>query len=762
MSTPISNKFKKILIKDPSKSRKKAPLQIIQLKSKIYLQNQYGSNCNLKNKYSYQVIDNLIFNRNSHLTTVFKDNMINDFIDEFLKRFYKKRESFKKIPQFTSFYLNYQRYFCIPTFRVKFYNKKIHYQREKKAKCFYNEKFKDKENHTFSANDIGICAASMGGEPRRGKIYLKNKNKNEKNNKTFFNKEVKNFIEKETVSINDNNNNTMSLKESGSKLRNNSSYLLNTTSNEESLCEIVNGLYKKKLFEFKSNIDTKRTNKSLSKKMRNKNGIYSTNSDYNKNNTNKNILNKKNNMKINNNIKLVLKKRVINIKNKYKNKNISNSNYETSDYNTKKVNNLSTNLANKLGIQNIKILLNNKDYEKTVNNKKFVGRVGLWNVINEKEKENRHLKSQDNIKKRNSNLLTFQRNKKLTRNVPYVTLYKKKSLPTSKSNISAKIKKIDFDKNVIQNIFKNNNINVFTKYNNYSKEKIRNMKKRSYRPIGLSKSNININNYDFKNPNDSLLNKIKKQVYDILQKKAQNKEKQSLKNKEDNSWKNNNNINYNSIKRTSNGLSIFYQNLNSNKENNYMTNNYRRNNKFDLKSNSNIFKSNKLAKSPSLSEFVKYIRIQRHNPTNKNSQRNFGTIEGKSNNIQNLNININNQINIRLNNINEMMPSGPLKNKKYQSQQKLLSRNKNKNIDFNTNQNFVIKYNSNLPTFFEQNNKKKTFRIFQNKQSSENNLQNKRNKRNNKFTYYKEKKTIDESRDKNIKKYNNLNLKNGA
>ena len=121
------------------------------------------------------------------------------------------------------------------------------------------------------------------------------------------------------------------------------------------------------------------------------------------------ILNKKNAYK-NNNIRLILKKRVINIKNK--NKNISN-NYETSEFNTKKPDNFSTNIAAKLGIQNIKILLNNKEYEKSASNKKFIRKNGLWNILNEKEREkreNRHVKSQDNnIVKRMDNLLTFHK-----------------------------------------------------------------------------------------------------------------------------------------------------------------------------------------------------------------------------------------------------------------------------------------------------------------------------------------------------------------
>ncbi len=743
MSESEVSKLKSILLKSSSKSKIKSPLKKLQNKCRSYLIREYGPNCNIKYKFSYQIIDNLLYSRFTHFVAVFKDKMITDFIDEFLKRFYKKRESNKKIPQYASFYINYQKYFCVPTFRVKFYNKKIHQQREKKAKCFYNEKFKDKESNASIENDLGIGAASMGDKPGQGKLYYKNKNN--KYNKTFFNEEVKEILEKETINVS-NSDNTLSLHESGSKLKNDSSYLLNTTSKEESLCNIMNGLYNKKLFDF--NCYTKRTNKTLSQTIKYKN-ISINGDNINKNNNMKIILNKKNAYK-NNNIRLILKKRVINIKNK--NKNISN-NYETSEFNTKKPDNFSTNIAAKLGIQNIKILLNNKEYEKSASNKKFIRKNGLWNILNEKEREkreNRHVKSQDNnIVKRMDNLLTFHKNKKQTRNISYVTLYRKKSLPNSRNNIR------------IKNIIRNNNINDFTKNSNISNDKIKNMKTNSYKPIRLSKSNININNLDIKNQNESLLNKIKNKVYDILQKKAQNREKMHFQRTGENSEKNYKNINYNSVKRTPNGLTIFYQNLNTNKDKKYMTNNHRRNNKkFDLKSNSNIFKSNKLSKSPSISEFVRCIRIQKNNQNNYNKHsRNYRTIEGKSNNIQNLNININNQINIRLNNINDIA-SESLNNKNIHHPKKLIPRNKNKNksIDFNTNQNFVIKYGGNLPTFFaHNNNKRKKIRIFQNNNLLDTNNQNIGNKNNKRFTYYKEK-SSNIINDKIIKQYYNQNL----
>ena len=73
--------------------------------------------------------------------------------------------------------------------------------------------------------------------------------------------------------------------------------------------------------------------------------------------------------------------------------------------------------------------------------------MGLWNIIKDKDNVNTHVKSQDNnANKRANKLITFYKNKKVSRNISYFFLHKKKSIPTSKSNISAKSKKSEFDK----------------------------------------------------------------------------------------------------------------------------------------------------------------------------------------------------------------------------------------------------------------------------------------------------------------------------
>ena len=190
----------------------------------------------------------------------------------------------------------------------------------------------------------------------------------------------------------------------------------------------------------------------------------------------------------------MIKKRVINLKD---NNNNTNNNYETSEFNkTKKQSILSKNIFKKVGTQSFKIFWNNKEYEKN-----FIIRK-ITKIHTKKEKK--HIKSQEN-------LLTFHKNKKATRNLSYFSLYKKKSLPTNKSNsnISTKIKKNIYDnvQNKITNIFRNYIIKDPIKKSYYSKDKIK--------PIRISKNNVNIINQEIKNQNESLLNKITKKVYSI-------------------------------------------------------------------------------------------------------------------------------------------------------------------------------------------------------------------------------------------------------
>ena len=109
-----NKKNRKIGIKEV----KNDPILKIRAKMRNYLNNKYTNKNNLKYQYIGLIMENLIFNKSVHLVSVFKDYMIADYIEEFLKRYYKIYESNNNLPQFSLFYKNYLKFFCIPTMKI--------------------------------------------------------------------------------------------------------------------------------------------------------------------------------------------------------------------------------------------------------------------------------------------------------------------------------------------------------------------------------------------------------------------------------------------------------------------------------------------------------------------------------------------------------------------------------------------------------------------------------------------------------------------
>ena len=109
------------------------------------LSNKYNSN-NKDETLNQMIVTALIFNKNSHIVAIFKDSMIWDYIDEFLKRFYKSKESIDRVPKFSSFYKNYLQFFCKPIFTNFTFNSIIQDYNEKRAEVYYNNNYKGKKD----------------------------------------------------------------------------------------------------------------------------------------------------------------------------------------------------------------------------------------------------------------------------------------------------------------------------------------------------------------------------------------------------------------------------------------------------------------------------------------------------------------------------------------------------------------------------------------------------------------------------------------
>ena len=103
----------------------------------------------LRNKYfcsyDYFIIENILSNKRTHLVESFKDYLLIDYTEEFLKKYYKRNEVSEIIYNLYIYYKKYLYFFCKPTFRKIIYNYIIYKGEEKKANLYYDNFFKNKK-----------------------------------------------------------------------------------------------------------------------------------------------------------------------------------------------------------------------------------------------------------------------------------------------------------------------------------------------------------------------------------------------------------------------------------------------------------------------------------------------------------------------------------------------------------------------------------------------------------------------------------------
>jgi len=142
------------------------------------LYTKYGD---IKEDYNNLIINQILFNKLTHLNSKFKENCYNNNDSEFLKRKYKKKESVERIPKLYDYYKNYYKYFCRPFFLNFFSASLLHNYYNIKAEIFY------KNNYSLSDN-------------KNEAEYKKVKNSmssidNDTENKTIFTKRKKYLID---------------------------------------------------------------------------------------------------------------------------------------------------------------------------------------------------------------------------------------------------------------------------------------------------------------------------------------------------------------------------------------------------------------------------------------------------------------------------------------------------------------------------------------------------------------------------------------
>ena len=726
--------FDEYSVEKPEPITKKKPKAFKELKKVALNQihKRYGAKAKLKYTYKGLIMENLIFNKNTHLVSVFKDYMIWDYIEEFLKRFYKNEECNERVPKFASFYKNYLKFFCVPTFKDIYCNEMIHNYSEKKAELFYNENYKSKKEKNSFQEDYGVLEESESDEESE------TSNANNNIEKTIFNETVKKKIEKYSPI-----NTSMALPESDTKLKPDDSGLLITSSNETSLVNIMKGIPQVGLGippKSKKNENLSKENKNNSK---NKNHKTENSNSYRMNQ--RNLIHSSLNKFNSKTLETLLNSQMKNRNNR--NKNILHYNNYSNLAQRNHTNRLNSKDNNHTNSNNI--LVKNNLQNKNLNKNKIMSYIGIYKKKsvpksrNDNKSPEEIVKSQtqinnyvngssnsnnNNLNNNNNNNIDNLKNNKINLNLNQLgnTLSNRTKNITSINNYNLNYKQsIQKGRNQQQSISINSNT-----YSKYSFDRINNVKKK-----------INL----FKNNNiEYILNQLKFRPFCTLKKDSKRKaiqsssnrnkkdEKKSAKktetnnnniNKERNSAKvrsingrNNNDISPNAkknkfqnspsafdfLKKTSeyirsmNGKGSYTKDIKITKktERNCSYNEWQKSYAED-KNNMNNNKN----KNPNITNKMAFEGILANNNNNNNNKKSRTLNNNSSKHIHNVNININNQINIGGKQFHELFSFSDLVKKNSvntniknlfsltrnkDKKNNYISRNKNQSLDFNS------------------------------------------------------------------------------
>ena len=114
----------------------------------FYIYSKKIINKNLKQKYNItpekhtlMSVQNFIDAKYCHEIAVFKEKLIYNYEEEFLKRIYNTKEAYLRIPKFVVYYTNYLLFFCRPIFQELNLDEQLQKYYEKKAQVFYHNNY---------------------------------------------------------------------------------------------------------------------------------------------------------------------------------------------------------------------------------------------------------------------------------------------------------------------------------------------------------------------------------------------------------------------------------------------------------------------------------------------------------------------------------------------------------------------------------------------------------------------------------------------
>ena len=152
----------------------------------------------LPNEYNLMKLENFIEAKYCHSLARFKELLLFNYDEEFLKRYYSKKEALKKIPLFSEFYKSYLKFFCFPTLAELKLNELIEDMVENKAKAFYNENYSNEREKGEKKINVIIFTNKIRKDISR-KNSLTDLTKTTIKNKSFTNKSSRSIITIEKI-----------------------------------------------------------------------------------------------------------------------------------------------------------------------------------------------------------------------------------------------------------------------------------------------------------------------------------------------------------------------------------------------------------------------------------------------------------------------------------------------------------------------------------------------------------------------------------
>ena len=150
MSKKFQQSFKKCIPKEKDKGEKKIKNKFL---SMYIINKQLQKHNSNPSKKNVMIINDIIETKTNHFLAIFKDYLITDYIDEFLKRYFTVNESTELLPKFYIYYQNYLKFFCRGLFTDFKANKIIQEYGECQAELYYNKNYGGKEKKSKKNRD---------------------------------------------------------------------------------------------------------------------------------------------------------------------------------------------------------------------------------------------------------------------------------------------------------------------------------------------------------------------------------------------------------------------------------------------------------------------------------------------------------------------------------------------------------------------------------------------------------------------------------